>query len=885
MILSTIQTENPLVIIDVFRASQQLPSSMAEELVPVLEQHLSGLNNTIVANEASQLCVKLAKDGKTEAALSLADPLFQPVVDESTGRRRGPSGQDCVEYLQEIAPALSEHAATSFAKRLCQWLKLWIEVERRTDDLDSDDFSHIWRPAIEDHPENRDYETAGVIVGILRDCLVKAIEGDTVSLQEALGILAEYQYLIYKRLHIHLVNVFADSDQAIAKQTMLNKELFDNYRYKHEYAMLVGSRFELLNPDEQSKWFSWVAGGPDLTRFHERFVEWNEREPTDVDRANRIEHWQLEKLHWVRDHLIGDRKAEYDRLVEDYGEPELADLNVRFSSGWAGERDRSPFTVDELTAMSFEAAVATVSEWQLSDKSFESPTIEGLATVFGQYLETDPEQFSKKAVLLKDRPPTFVHCFVKQMLTSAGSGRDIDVSAVLDLSEWILDQPMAAGEEELDEDGDPGVGWGWIRDEVSRFVEEVCKADSRNVPRYPVDALREHIWAVIERLREVADPDEGSGITPDADKLDPRMRDYLDVAINCSRGKAFQAAIEYARWVALHLVADLEDKDNVPGGLDSIAEAKALLEDAIKPDNRSVAVMAIIGSRINLLSWIDTHWLNEHANEIFDMAGLDRQPEDVTGWAAWNAFIDWVRPRGAYYELLGEQYECAVEHTVGVELPEKVYSHPLQRLAEHLMCLTGWGVLDPETDDSLVRRFLQTTHPKIRRFALSFVGQWLRGAEKLPDGMVDRYQKLWDVYWPEFGEEDAKAATNEHLFGNWVWCGHFPRGWVLERLDQFTEVKPDVRPDHGVIKELGKVARMKLGKDHTERLVRILSRIVKGDKEGWHVRSWVEQARLILDLGMRAGGPARETSESVIDTLGRRGYLEFGELLKNDPAE
>ena len=40
----------------------------------------------------------------------------------------------------------------------------------------------------------------------------------------------------------------------------------------------------------------------------------------------------------------------------------------------------------------------------------------------------------------------------------------------------------------------------------------------------------------------------------------------------------------------------------------------------------------------------------------------------------------------------------------------------------------------------------------------------------------------------------------------------------------------------------------------------------------------------VFELAMKTPGEARETAEKVIDYLRRRGYTEFGQLLKNNDA-
>ena len=57
-------------------------------------------------------------------------------------------------------------------------------------------------------------------------------------------------------------------------------------------------------------------------------------------------------------------------------------------------------------------------------------------------------------------------------------------------------------------------------------------------------------------------------------------------------------------------------------------------------------------------------------------------------------------------------------------------------------------------------------------------------------------------------------------------------------------------------------------------------RIARGDKDGWHLDGWCDDLRRLLKEVMGSGNQtARETGLLLIDFLGRRGHLDFGELL------
>ncbi|MCK4626639.1 MAG: hypothetical protein KAV00_15075 [Phycisphaerae bacterium] len=113
------------------------------------------------------------------------------------------------------------------------------------------------------------------------------------------------------------------------------------------------------------------------------------------------------------------------------------------------------------------------------------------------------------------------------------------------------------------------------------------------------------------------------------------------------------------------------------------------------------------------------------------------------------------------------------------------------------------------------------------------------------------------------------------LFGPWFSCGQFPDLWALERLEQFVKVVPTPEPDHAIVERLAEIAPVDIVK-----AVHILDRIIRGDQEGWRIHGWLESAKAIIEQAMKIPGEAREQAETLIDYLGRRGYTDFGKLLK-----
>jgi hypothetical protein len=732
------------------------------------------------------------------------------------------------------------------------------------------DYSYFWRPAIEDHEQNRHLDLMGNMVGFVREAFEFAIGGENLSLEAAIQITNQYSYLVFARIRLHLLAEFGDKDQELVRQTILDRNVFDNHQYKHEYAMLAGRRLDFLTPKQRKEWFGWIDEGPEMTDFEERFKRRFGRDAKDEDRGKRIRYWQFERLHWVRAHLSSEQEVFYQQMMADYGQPELADLNVRYSSGVSGHE--SPMSVEELQGMQFEEAVEAVCSWQPERPHTLEPSVEGLATHFGEYLATDPEAFSEQAHVLRERPPIYVRKFIGQMAEAAKANRPINILAVANLCKWVLDRPIHERTTPIREpEGLVDKDWQWTRDEISRFVESVCRARTDDAPTYPLEGLRGPLSEMICLLcRDRAD----SHILRDSSRADPRIHDYLDSAINSPRGKALEAAFEYARWVADQIKQTEDRKEMVRGGFDDMPEVREIVEWQIAPENRSVEALSVIGSQIALIYWIDKSWLERNADRLFDLTGVERTPPDFKGWAAWSAFLVWVRPHIEFYRLFGSQYAYAVEQSAELQVTERATREPMNHLGEHLMILFGRGQLDLEDAEGPLQRFLKHSSPGLRRHAIGFIGGYLERGGAIPVDVLKLFQKLWETYWQGGGKKDAEETPDAWLFGTWFASGKFPDQWALEQLERFVEVVAVPQPDHAVLERLSLTAKIDIAK-----AVGILDIVIRNAHEGWRIHRWADSVTQILEQAMNNAGGAREMARALIDYLGRRGYTGLGRLL------
>jgi hypothetical protein len=887
-ILRGIETENPSILRDILDAAGRMPPAIAATLAPTVCGAIKAGPPGPLFPNATGLCVQLASGGEMEAAMNLAETLFAPGRAEGEGPPDHEDRYWYVEGLKKVVPLLAMGAPHRFLPDLCQWLTTAIDARERFRPDPAWDGSDHWRPAIEEHDQNRRHGFAGTLVGLVRQGFEEAIGGDHLDLDAALAILDRYRYRVFTRLRVHLINRFAERDLELARATMMDPKRFDDSRLWlcHEYAMLMRRCFPVLLPEQQAAWLDRIDRGPDEGEFC-----WNAhvagREATGDDRRAWAESWKAVRLHWIAPHLSGERRAFYERVKADWEDPERFDFHYYSppaETGW-----RSPISAEELSGLTLAEALDKICARQPSKRQTDvlGEGVQGLATAFGQYVGAVAEELSGQAESLKRREPKpiyiYARTFIEQMADAIKACRKIDLPAVLRLCKWVVEQPLdmygayvPVGDvlwKLVDKD------WQWARDAICRLVRAICDPMTAGVPGYPLAGNREAIGLLLKPLAE--DPAK-SHFPEEAAGKNLRVDDFLTVAINTPRGIAVEAIVAYARWVANHVKQKGERWEVVPGGFDSMPEVRERLGWQIAPQNASFEAFAVIGAYFGLLHWIDESWVRANAQRIFDLTAIEREPKSAYGWAAWNSFLDWGQVHATYYQILRPQYVYAVKHVAEAAPALNSDRTPIRHLGKHLVLLYGRGDLKTSgsDDEALLFDFLEAADSDVRSQTIAFVGSTLAQSGAVREAIVGRFQKLWERYWREFGEEDVAARPPSGLFGSWFRCEQFPIGWQLEHLAAVVRLPhiPDLAEK--VVERLAKIAEAHA--EHVEAATRILDRMIRVDKEGWRAYAWRESAMKILGLAIRGEQAAREVAAKLIDDLGRRGYQEFRNLLPQD---
>ena len=334
------------------------------------------------------------------------------------------------------------------------------------------------------------------------------------------------------------------------------------------------------------------------------------------------------------------------------------------------------------------------------------------------------------------------------------------------------------------------------------------------------------------------------------------------------------AVVRYGLWVRCYLKKEPDGKERLNRGFDEMPEVREVLEAHLDSSlDPSLAIRAVYGQWFPWLVLLDSIWAKQNANRIFP-AEEDRQ----SFWeAAWNGYIIHCQAYDDVFEALRDQYALAIDRLTERNDETDSYTDPQVGLSDHLMAFYWRGKVDLSKPESLLNRFWEKASPIVKGKALEFVGRSLKDTKGvLPVKILDRLKQLWEKrLGAARSAPDIEVFLPElEAFGWWFASGKFEDTWSIKQLLKALKLGQKTDPDHLVIEWL-----VAISKEMPKEAVQCLEYLAKGDKEGWNIQGWIEEASTILSHAIQAGGETADLAENLIHYLGSRGYWEFRTLL------
>jgi hypothetical protein len=874
VLAETNASENPAVTRCVLEALTELPDRSIKKLAPKVMEWVGAPFADFFDDAAADAAIRLLEMGAVRRGARVAATLLalepdprlaeKAATDETPFRRQLEPTSRLADWeygriAERLVAPLVDRAGIAgmcvFASLLDEALGLSSWPEEGSPDA----FSHIWRPAIEDHEQNtRAAGLRDVLTSVLRDAAVRLssrIDVDVAAVVQEL----ESRSLLHRRIALFVL-AMTNQGSALAAERISRRELFDDYRLRREYATLLRRRFADTPDEVQRLVVGWIADGPDLDAYRRRRTELEGSSPPEdeVSRHGRI--WRRDWYSFIAGHLPATNAREYRQLVEELGEPEHADF-LSWSSSWTGPV--SPVEASDLMSQTPEEVVQYLRDWTPEDHSrwHAGPSVEGLARVFADVVKGRADAYAQIGQRLTALDPTYVRNYFSGLESALREGGTFQWSEPLALAAFVAEQPFEPDEDLPDQDRDPG--WRWCRRAIGSLLRVGFGQQAAGLPFH----LREAAWNVVALLANDPNP------TPThEDRYGGENMDAFTLSLNTNRGTAMHAVVEYALWVHRHLESSGKD---VTGGFNVMPEVRDVLELHLDPDHdRSLAVRSVYGRWLPWLLLLDSGWTEAHVAMI-----LPTQAEySALRGAAWDTYITWCPPFDSVFRTLVRYYEGAVRR-----VPSNGSAGPFAResvdvnLGEHLVTLYWRGVADA----TIVGEFFERSDDELAGAVMEFVGRTLYNSPgDAPAAIGDRIQTLWDERFAVIAADPPGHTKEGRAFGVTFASGKLDPDWSVERLQRAISLVGAPRPGHLVVARLVEVARA-----DPRVAVRILAAMLENSENEWDHLDWKDEARTILtELSGTSDSTTTESRDAVIDYFVRRGELDFRDLTSRPRA-
>ena len=745
----SISTDNVQIIHNYTMAACSMPPELAVQWCDYLtnwitKKHLLG---PLLEMDVPKLINRLAPT-HFSSALNLTKILLTPINPTESGQH-----SDCLlrmenyhakSLLKKCLPVLlsSDHQATfTFCLDNLQ-TAIPLAYPSIAPFSPKDDRSQYWRPAIEDHEQNRiRLKNIGILADGLRNCaewICKNTHQEKAELIEKLEAIPTYYF---QRLALHLLRLFPENLETQMTAKLCNLELFCDKYLWHEFMLLLKHQYASLPPESQNKILQWIEEGP-----HQKSPE---------QKAS----WQRDILSLIGDVLPDPWPAFYQQLLAKIGRPFAPDFVCGIVSNWGNESPSSDLELKDLTT---EKLIPKLLDFKEQDDHFSGPNIDGLASTFQSLVQSQSLRFCNDLHHFQNAElnPRYIQALISGLNDARQGDQVLNWEPILSFGLWILAQPDSSKEHNY--------SYAEVRNTLGNLISRGLASGHDAI--IPI-AQRDLVWRNLALLALDSDPIESK---------EPSV-DYFSSAINTIRGVALENVIKYLFWVNQQLPkTDFSIVNTTP-------EVAQLLESRLCQNKETIpTVHCVYGPHLAGLYRLDPTWTSGKISKIFPVE------RPLFKKATWESYL--LYSSDPLFTETTHLYREAIQQLSKTSNEKSSYRDPHERLAIHVMVGYVRGLEpfhDLNDEDGLTIQFFQNANDAYRGEAMEFLG---RQAEYLDAKDLPKLQALWDwrigqlekrhssqINPPSAIKPQPPSPPSKELsaFTWWMHSGKFSDEWIL----------------------------------------------------------------------------------------------------------
>lgn len=583
----------------------------------------------------------------TDHSLELASKLFEALtritwVEKSPGVKNEREPTFCIDnrhankiyrnQSRRIGEVLGLRGLNNFEARICEVLS----------QCEKDKYSYIWRPAIEDHDQNKHRDDVlSVLVTGFRETLAGYVEANVVKknkeVTEYVSELLKGKFKIYQRLAIYIIDTYFDTLPHLVS-AIIDPRFFSN-NYRHELFHLLKNNFgKFVDEDKKNV----------LTTIDSLTVDSGENKVL----ARKQEAYN--KLLWLKAvQNQGDDVA--DKLYSKYSsmvgkEPDHPDFASYMESGWVGEI--SPYDAEQLLSQGLEKVIDILNSFQ-EIGGWKTPTKRGLAEVFRKAIKSNPDYFKNSLSKFAGVDLTYISEIIQAYKELWTENKYDNWKELLEFCSSIINEEHFWNEENNRERDAFTANRSWV---VGEIGELLCSGTAADEKAFDPSLLAEAKSVLVKLLQK----QEGGTFDPAADAV-------FD-SINNPRGKCIRALIDFSLRCCRLSDKQEGNHDQTWNELEPIFN-----EELSKSDENNFEFITLVAMYLPNLLYLNHGWTIENLTRIFSKSDRQRWLCAMQGYA----YVNTVYPEIYKYLRNGDHFINALDDS---ELKENVKEKVIENI-------------------------------------------------------------------------------------------------------------------------------------------------------------------------------------------------------------
>ncbi|MDD1758168.1 MAG: hypothetical protein LUQ22_05495 [Methanotrichaceae archaeon] len=465
---------------------------------------------------------------------------------------------------------------------------------------DNDDWSYIWRSAIEEHKQDLVHDTADhIIVSAYRDCLLGFVDSDVKAATIHLRTLFDCQYQTLKRVAIHMVDEKYDVLHSLVDD-VLHSEFFKS-NYRHEVWHFLNNHYKEFNYNQEKKVIDIIEGLEELD---------------DVGSVNERATAYKRVIWFSATKDYNEKIAQlYNKYTKIAGvEPEHPDFASYFTSGWVDHK--SPIPLEYLLSLNVDSLVDTLNKYEDPGR-FHEPGLEGLVKCFKELAKTKAKELYPELMKFITSDLAFVYVLVEAYHELWSEKKELPW---MDVWPYLLDFCLELAKRDefwSDENAKERTHFvanrHWVVGAMGRLIEDGTKSDEHAFDKSLLPRAEQILLLLLDRQ-------EGREFK--------RESDAVFVAINSPRGHCIEALINLS--LRSCRLADKEYGNHVQAW----NKHEAIYEAELKRNKRGeYEFVTLVAMYIPNFLYMSREWSQSHLSEIFDQSDYQKWLCAMHGYA------------------------------------------------------------------------------------------------------------------------------------------------------------------------------------------------------------------------------------------------------------